>query len=124
MAGERQPDGGEVLDAIRDAGRKVLPMHSYLAHNDPATLAGFNDFLTATIYDNDSLEEKYKEIVLACACVAAGSGQPVIAAHCRKAMAVGATRGEVLQALEITAAVFATRAMGAGVMAMLEVEGE
>jgi alkylhydroperoxidase/carboxymuconolactone decarboxylase family protein YurZ len=124
MANDERIDGEEVLDAIRGAGRKVLPMHTYLAHNDPATLAGFNDFLTATIYANDSLDEKYKEIVLACACVAAGSGKPVIAAHCRKAMEAGATRGEVLQALEITAAVFATRAMGAGVMAMLEVEGE
>jgi alkylhydroperoxidase/carboxymuconolactone decarboxylase family protein YurZ len=124
MTDEAQVDGGEVLDAIRAAGRKVLPLHTYLAHNDPAALAGFNQFLTSTIYDNDSLPEAYKEIVLACACVAAGSGQPVIAAHCRKALAAGASRGEVLQALEITAAVFATRAMGAGVMAMLEVEGE
>lgn len=124
MAGDAAPNGDEVLQAIRDAGRKVLPMHEYLAEGDPAALAGFNDFLMATIYDNDSLEEKYKEIVLACACVAVGSGRPVIAAHCRKAMAAGATRGEVLQALEITAAVFATRAMGAGVLAMLEAEGE
>jgi alkylhydroperoxidase/carboxymuconolactone decarboxylase family protein YurZ len=124
MSTDDRTDGQEVLDAIEGAGRKVLPMHRYLAENDPATLAGLNDFLTATIYANDSLEEKYKEIVLAAACVAAGSGQPVIAAHCRKAMAAGASRGEVLQALEITAAVFATRAVGAGVMAMLEVEGE
>lgn len=124
MTNDRTADGEVVLDAIRAAGRKVLPLHTYLAHHDPAALGGFNEFLTATIYDNDSLEDKYKEIVLACACVAAGSGQPVIAAHCRKAMEAGATRGEVLQALEITAAVFATRAMGAGIMAMLEVEGE
>ena len=117
-------EGSEVLEAIRSAGRKVLPMHTYLAEHDPAGLDGFNRFLSATIYENESLDEKYKEIVLACACVAAGSGLPVIAAHCRKAMAAGATRGEVLQALEITAAVFATRAMGAGMMAMLEAEAE
>lgn len=117
-------EGADVLAAIRSAGRKVLPLHTYLAEHDPGALAGFNDFLTATIYENDSLEEKYREIVLACACVAAGSSQSVIGAHCRKALAAGATRGEVLQALEMTAAVFATRAMGAGVLAMLEVEGE
>lgn len=115
--------GRDVLEAIRSGGRKVLPLHTYLAEHDAAGLAGFNEFLTATIYENDALEEKYREIVLACACVAAGSSQPVIAAHCRKAMAAGASRAEVLQALEITAAVFATRAMGAGVLAMLEADG-
>lgn len=124
MASEDGIEGSDVLEAIRSGGRKVLPLHTYLAEHDPAALAGFNRFLTAAIYENDALEEKHREIVLACACVAAGSSQPVIAAHCRKAMAAGATRAEVLQALEITAAVFATRAMGAGVMAMVEVDGE
>lgn len=121
---ETMPTGDEILEQIRAAGRKVLPMHEYLAEHDPGGLAGFNSFLTESIYAKDDLEPKYKEIVLACACVAAGSSQPVIAAHCRKALEHGATRGEVLQAIEMTAAVFATRAMGAGMSAMLDVDGD
>lgn len=114
--------GEEVLGAIRDAGRRVLPMHEYLAVHDPAGLAGYNGFLMSSIYEQDALEPRYKEIVLACACVAAGSAVPVVAAHCRKALEFGATRAEVLQAIEMTAAVFATRAIGAGVSAMLEAD--
>lgn len=117
-------EGQEILEQIRAAGRKVLPMHEYLATHDPDGLAGFNSFLTKSIYDRDDLEPKYTEIVLACACIAAGSAVPVIAAHCRKALDYGATRGEVLQAIEMTAAVLSTRAMGAGISAMLEADGD
>jgi alkylhydroperoxidase/carboxymuconolactone decarboxylase family protein YurZ len=117
-------EGDEILEVIRAAGRRVLPMHEYLATHDPGGLAGFNAFLTHSIYDRDDLEPKYREIVLACACVAAGSAVPVIAAHCRKALEFGATRGELLQAIEMTAAVLSTRAIGAGVSAMLEVDGD
>lgn len=116
-------NGEEILERIRAAGRRVLPMHEYLAEHDPLGLDGFNSFLTSSIYAKDALDPRYKEIVLACACVAAGSSVPVIAAHCRKALQLGATRGEVLQAIEMTAAVLATRAMGAGMSAMLEVDG-
>jgi alkylhydroperoxidase/carboxymuconolactone decarboxylase family protein YurZ len=116
-------DGQEILDQIAAAGRRVLPMHEYLAEHDPVGLSGYNGFLTATIYDKDALEPKHKEIILACACIGAGSAPPVIAAHISKALSHGATRAEVLQAIEMTAAVFATRAMGAGMVAMLEADG-
>lgn len=114
--------GDAILERIREAGRRVLPMHEYLAEHDPEALAGYNAFLTASIYENDQLEPKYREMVLACVCVAAGSSVPVIASHCRKALEHGATRGELLQALEMTAAVFATRTMATGVAAMLEAD--
>lgn len=116
--------GDEILSQIRAAGRKVLPMHEYLAEHDPGALSGFNAFLTESIYAKEELAPKYKEIVLACACVAAGSAVRVIAAHCRKAMEHGATRGEILQAIEMTAAVFATRTMGAGMAAMMELDSQ
>jgi alkylhydroperoxidase/carboxymuconolactone decarboxylase family protein YurZ len=116
--------GNDILDDIREAGRRVLPMHEYLAAHDPNGLRGFNSFLMSSIYEQDALEPKYKEIVLACACVAAGSAVAVIAAHCRKALDFGASRAEVLQAIEMTAAVFATRTMGAGVSALLDADPE
>lgn len=114
--------GPEILERIAAMGRRVLPMHEYLAEHHPEGLDGFDRFLSAAIYETDALDPKYKEMVLACACVAAGSGGPVIAAHCRKALAAGITRAELLQALELTAAVMATRALGAGVVAMREAD--
>ena len=51
MTNDNDP-GTEILEAIRAAGRKVLPMHEYLAEHDPAGLAGFNSFLQSVIYDN------------------------------------------------------------------------
>lgn len=114
--------GEEILAEIEAAGRKVLPTYEYLARHDANGLAGYNAFLTSSIYDKDALEPKFKEIILACACIAAGSPGPVIGAHLRKAMEQGATRSEVLQAIEITSAVFATRSMSSGLMALLEVD--
>lgn len=117
-------DGQDILDQIAAAGRKVLPMHEYMAAHHPSGLGGFNRFLMTSIYESDELETKYKEMVLACACVAAGSSAPVIASHFRKALAAGATRGELLQAIEMTAAVMATRTVGAGVMALREADDD
>lgn len=111
-----------VLERIEAAGRKVLPMHEYLAENDPATLEAFNEFLTRSIYRDDALDEAHKEMLLACICVVAGSSQPVIASHCRKALAAGLERDSLLQALEITAAVMATRTLAGGVSALREAE--
>lgn len=115
-------DGNQILDQIRTAGRRVLPMHEYLAEHHPEGLDGYNGFLTSAIYDNDALEPKYRELILACVCVAVGSAQTVVANHCRKAIEFGANRAEVIQAVEMTAAVMATRAMGAGMTALIEAD--
>ncbi len=117
-----EADGSTILEQIREAGRRVLPMHEYLAEHHPEGLDGYNSFLTSSIYDNGSLEPRYREMVLACICVAVGSSTPVIAAHCRKALGFGATREELIQAIEMTAAVMATRGMGAGLLALLEAD--
>lgn len=114
--------GREILDEIRAAGRKVFPMHEYLAAHDPGGLRGYNSFLMSSIYEQDALEPKYKEIILACACVTAGSSPAVIASHCRKALDFGATRAEILQAIEMTSAVYATRSMAAGVVALVDAD--
>ncbi len=98
-------------------------MHEYLAENDPHALDALNHFLNSSIYQNNALEECYKEMILACICVAAGSSQPVIANHCKKAMAAGLSREAMLQGLEIVTAVMTTRTMASGVMALMEADG-
>ncbi len=112
--------GPSILKRIEAAGRKVLPMHKFLAESDPATLDVFDQFLMHSIYREDGLQEGHKEMVLACICVAAGSSQPVIANHCRKALAAGLKKDHLVQALEITAAVMATRTLAAGINAVID----
>lgn len=114
----------EILECMRSAGRKVLPLHHYLAEHDPQVLEAYDAFLRKTIYEKDALDTKTKEMVLAVACLGAGSPLPVVAAHARKAMSAGANRQEVLQALELAAAVAATRAMAGATLAMIEAERE
>lgn len=114
--------GASILRQIEAAGRKVLPMHEFLAESDPPALDTFNQFLTHSIYREDGLQESYKELVLACVCVAAGSSQPVIANHCRKALAAGLERDSLVQALEITTAVIATRTLATGINAVIAAE--
>lgn len=111
--------GAAILKAIEAAGRKVLPMHEFLAESDPATLDAFNQFLTHSIYREDGLQDAYKELVLACVCVAVGSSPPVIANHCRKALTAGLEEDHLVQALEITAAVLATRTLATGINAVI-----
>ena len=117
---EKQVD--DILERIAAAGRKVLPMHEYLARADREGLDAYDRFLSASIYRRGALAEKYKEMLMACCCVMGGSSQPVIANHCRRAMAAGLERDELLQALEITAAVCATRAMASGILSLMEAE--
>ncbi len=119
-----QNEGNDILDRIRAAGRKVFPMHEYFAAHDPAGLDGYNSFLMSSIYEQDALDPKYKEIIMACACVTAGSSSAVIASHCRKALDFGATRAEILQAIQMTSAVYATRSMAAGLVALVEADPE
>ena len=114
--------GKEILDRISAGGRKILPMHEYLAEKDAAALDVYDGFLRASIYENDALAEKYREMLMACLCVTAGSAQPVIANHCRRAMAAGLSRDEMLQALQITSVVSATRTMAAGVLSLMDAE--
>lgn len=116
--------GERVLQGIRDAGRKVLPMHEYLAEHSPDSFEAYDAFLRKTIYEADALDTKTKEMVLAVACVGAGSSVPVIAAHVRKSMAAGAGRDELLQALEIAVAVSATRTMATSILSMIDAEKE
>lgn len=114
--------GASILQDIEAAGRKVLPMHKLLAESDPATLDAFNQFLMNSIYREDGLPEAYKELVLACVCVASGSSAPVIANHCSKSMAAGLEKDHLVQALEITAAVMATRTLATGINAVIAAE--
>ena len=114
--------GRQVLDVIKAGGRRVLPMHEFLAKEDPKVLDAYNEFLTSTIYENDALPESMKEMLLACVCVAVGSSQAVIANHCRRALTAGIDRKALLQGLEITAAVMATKTMATGVTALMEAE--
>ena len=114
--------GDRVLKGIEAAGRRVLPMHEYLAEHDAETFEAYDAFLRKTIYEKSALNDQTREMVLAVACVVAGSSIPVIAAHARKSMAAGASRAEVLQALELAAAVAATKSMATSVLAMIEAE--
>lgn len=114
--------GRKVIAGIEAAGRRVLPMHEYLAEHDAETFEAYDAFLRKTIYEKDALDDATKEMILAVACVGAGSPVPVIAAHARKSMAAGATRAQVLQAVQLAAAVAATRSMAAAVLAMIDAE--
>jgi len=113
-----------IFKRIEAAGRKVLPMHEFLVKNDPKTLEAFDQFLMNSIYRSDGLSAGHKEMVLACVCVAAGSSPPVIENHCRRAMAAGLPKDHLVQALEITAAVLATRTLASGINAVIAAEAK
>ena len=113
-----------ILKRIEAAGRKVLPMHEFLVKNDPKTFDAFDRFLMNSIYRSDGMSAGHKEMLLACVCVAAGSAAPVIENHCRRALAAGLPKDHLLQAMEITAVVLATRTLASGVNAVMAAEAK
>ena len=113
-----------IFERIEAAGRKVLPMHEFLVKNDPKTFDAFDQFLMSSIYRSDGLSAGHKEMVLACICVAAGSAAPVIENHCRRALAAGLPKDHLVQAMEITAAVVATRTLASGINAVMAAEAK
>lgn len=112
--------GEEVLKRIADAGRRVFPSHEFMAEADPEALAAYNSFLETSIYRNGALDDSMKEILLACLCITIGSSAPVITNHFRRAMAAGATKEAMLQAVQITACVGATKPMSTGLSTLME----
>lgn len=115
-----QADGADILKQIADAGRRVLPMHEFMAKEDPSGLSAYNEFLTSAIYSDGPLDDSVKELVLACICIAFGSAQPVIANHCKRSIAAGMDPKALLQAIEITSCVAATRMMSSGVLSLMD----
>src|SRR5437870_3600943 len=79
----------------------ILPFHELLAAHDPGFLRSYDAFLDAALLSQRELDRKTKELVLTGVLTAIAAPRGHIAAHFRAAIAAGATKTEVLEALEL-----------------------
>lgn len=91
----------DLLDSVSAARGYSLPLHEVLAANDPDVLAAYEQMMRALYLSDRRLDAKTKEFVYVAVLVALGAAEKHIRAHMEKAVREGATKEEVLEAIEL-----------------------
>ena len=98
----QQPDDSEkLLDSVSAARGYSLPLHEVLAEHDPDVLEGYERMMRALYLSDRRLDGKTKEFVYVAVLVALGAAEEHIRAHMEKAVREGATKEDVLEAIEL-----------------------
>lgn len=100
---EPEADAQALLDRIVATRGYVYPSHRYLAENDPGFLAAFDELVgQALSHDGQpgELPPKYREMVVCAILAFRGASTASIAAHAARAIRLGATERELLEAFE------------------------
>lgn len=97
---------GEQLLKEMEAGRGyIYPPHRFLAERDPAFLRAYNDLAGLALLHGDrdtgehALPAKFRELVV-CAVLAFKGSPEGVATHAKRALALGATEQELLEAFQ------------------------
>lgn len=98
----QREDSGDLLDSVSAARGYSLPLHETLAEHDPDVLAAYEDMMRALYLNKRRLDAKTKEFVYVAVLVAIGAAEQHVRAHMEKAVREGATKEEVLEAIELT----------------------
>jgi 4-carboxymuconolactone decarboxylase len=96
-----QNESDDSLNSVSSARGYSLPLHEVLAEHDPEVLAGYEQMMRALYLSDRRLDGKTKELVCVAVLVALGAADQHIVAHMEKAAREGATKEDVLEALEL-----------------------
>jgi 4-carboxymuconolactone decarboxylase len=97
----RKHESDDLLNSVSNARGYSLALHEVLAKHDPDALAGYEQMMRALYLSNRRLDGKTKELVYVAVLVALGAAEQHIVAHMEKAVREGATKEDVLEALEL-----------------------
>jgi alkylhydroperoxidase/carboxymuconolactone decarboxylase family protein YurZ len=97
----QQRDSDDLLDSVSSSRGYSLPLHEVLAEHDPEVLAGYEQMMRSLYLGDRRLDGKTKEFVYVAVLVALGAAEEHIRAHMKKAVREGATKDEVLEAVEL-----------------------
>jgi 4-carboxymuconolactone decarboxylase len=97
----QQRDSDDLLDSVSTSRGYSLPLHEVLAEHDPEVLAGYEQMMRSLYLSERRLDGKTKEFVYVAVLVALGAAEEHIRAHMEKAVREGATKDEVLEAIEL-----------------------
>lgn len=94
-------DSDDLLDSVSSSRGYSLPLHEVLAAHDPDVLEGYEQMMRSLYLSDRQLDRKTKEFVYVAVLVALGAAEEHIHAHMEKAVREGATKEEVLEAVEL-----------------------
>ena len=114
----------EYLDQMRkERGGYIPAPHLYVAPKDLEFLKAYNNLYNSALQDGKELPIKYRELV-AIAILAYRHRTGAVVNHIRRALQYGATKQEILDAIESTVIPGGAPCFGTALDAMLQVEEE
>jgi len=93
-------EGEKLLQEIMTKRGFVLEFHRLLAEEDPQFLRCYEDMVSVAYADHRTLDKKTKELVFIAALVSLEAEPAHIGTHMKLAMEHGASKREILEALE------------------------
>lgn len=100
MAKARGTRADALIRRMRAVRGYLYPEWELVARRDPQFFAAYNGLYTEALASSRGLPIKYRELVVVGILAFRGAEPEAIANHIRRALRHGATRGEVLGALE------------------------
>lgn len=119
----------ELLREMESKRGYIYPTHQYLAEQDPAFLAIWNQLAGLALGHDESPDQpsaalpvKYREMIVSVLLAYRGSSTEGITAHVKRAIAHGATMRELLEAFEASVVPGGAPTFLAGVRAIMAAE--
>jgi alkylhydroperoxidase/carboxymuconolactone decarboxylase family protein YurZ len=118
-------DRAEILkaEALKDRGY-VYPEWELVAHEDPDFMASYNQYYRDALNRDSGLSIKYREMVALGVLCYRGASEGALVNHIKRAMQHGATKAEVIGALEAAAIPGGAPTFLAGIKALVAIEKE
>jgi alkylhydroperoxidase/carboxymuconolactone decarboxylase family protein YurZ len=114
----------EILKKMREDRGYTLPEWEYAAKLDPDFFEVFSELYPVTFKDGKYLPAKVRELIHIAIISYRGLNVQSIAAHMRRAMSLGATKLEILEALETAMNSSGTPTLYHGIGALMVLEEE
>ncbi len=95
------PEKQAYVDKMYKERGYILDFHKVMVAEDFEMLKAYNAFIAAEYTNQRTLDAKTKEIIFTCVLTAMKAGVDHIKSHIKLAIDYGATKKEVLEALEI-----------------------
>ena len=115
-------DVEELLEKMRQDRGEMLPEWEYAASLDPDFFEAFSKLFPVTFKDGKVLPAKYRELIHIAIISHRGLGFPAVVTHMKRAISHGATKLEILEALETATVSGGAPTLYHGIGAMMALE--
>ena len=113
----------DYLEAARKERGYMPASIAYTATRDIDFIEAYDKLYSASLNDGKAFPAKYKELVVA-GILAFRGFDPAVHEHLKRAIRLGATKQEVLEAMEATLVPGGWPTVGAGIRALMKIEEE